>query len=204
MCARYEISMELEDELLEQIIAAFNRRERRGNVRQSGEIFPADIVPAVARSRSGARDVFAMQWGYTLQGKRVINARSETAHERPLFADGIANRRCLIPGSWYYEWHHSAPGHPKLAIRPRGATGILLAGIYRIEQNQPVFAVLTRKPEGALRDIHDRMPVMLPPEMVADWLNPAYQPQELLAHALTDVEITPVRGASEQLAIPLD
>ena len=204
MCARYEISEELHDELLERIIAAFNRAERSSSVKLRGEVFPSDTVPVILRGRTGTRALLPMQWGFTVEKKRIINARSESAHEKHLFAESFANRRCLIPGSWYYEWDRSKPAHPKCAIRPAGHTGILLAGIFRAEMGKPVFTVLTKEPEGALRSLHDRMPVLLPPEMMNDWLDPRFQARELLPHALTDVTVTPVRGTAEQLSLPLD
>ena len=161
-----------------------------------GEIFPTDIVPVIANGREGgsARTggfvrpgrprTFAMRWGYTLSGsRRVINARSETAAERPMFLDGMRTRRLLIPASGYYEWlRHDNKGQ-KYAIRPESGRAIYMAGIYRFEAGTPVFTILTREPEPSIAFIHDRMPVILPREAAGDWLNLRYDARDVLCAA---------------------
>ena len=98
MCGRYQLPEE-PDALLQRVLDDLNRAP----VKASGEIFPADRAPVLAPSRSGRAKGFAMRWGFTLNGRRVINARSETAAERPLFRDSLLSRRCLIPLTRYYE-----------------------------------------------------------------------------------------------------
>ena len=161
-----------------------------------GEIFPTDIVPVVANGREGgsARTggfvrpgrprAFAMRWGYTLNGsRRVINARSETAAERPMFLDGMRTRRLLIPASGYYEWlRHDKKGQ-KYAIRPDAGGSFYMAGIYRFEVGTPVFTILTREPDPSIAFIHDRMPVILPHEAAGDWLNLRYDARDVLRAA---------------------
>lgn len=73
------------------------------------------------------------------------------------------------------------------AIAPRESHGMLLAGIYRFENNKPVFTILTRSPSEDIAMIHDRMPVILPQEALADWLNPHYSGSEILSAALTSM-----------------
>ena len=81
-------------------------------------------------------------------------------------------RRCIIPASWYFEWEHliSNTGQKKTGdkymIQPNGSSMTWLAGLYRIEDSLPVFAVLTREPTDELRRIHDRMPLILPKERI--------------------------------------
>ena len=117
-----------------------------------------------------------------------------------MFREAWAKHRCVIPASWYYEWEHPAPSaqtpaqggpRPSSAVRymiqPRGASMTWLAGLYRIEEGFPVFAVLTREPSEALRRIHDRMPLILPEEYVGEWIRPDGDPAALLAYALTDM-----------------
>ena len=64
-----------------------------------------------------------------------------------------------------------------------------LCGLYRIENNVPVFVVLTREPGRELARIHDRMPLILPPEAALEWILPQTRPEDLLQYALTDMEI---------------
>ena len=62
-----------------------------------------------------------------------------------------------------------------------------LVGLYRIEDNIPVFTVLTMPPSDEVAKIHDRMPVILPKEQIINWINPNSNPSELLQFALTDM-----------------
>ena len=71
---------------------------------------------------------------------------------------------------------------------------MLLAGIYRFENNKPVVTILTRLPSEEIAMIHDRMPVILPQEALADWLNPHYSGSEILSAALTTCLSTPAKG----------
>jgi putative SOS response-associated peptidase YedK len=62
-----------------------------------------------------------------------------------------------------------------------------LAGLYRIEDGFPVFTVLTREPTQELRRIHDRMPLILPKELIDQWITPDSAPEDIIKHALTDM-----------------
>ena len=73
------------------------------------------------------------------------------------------------------------------AIQPKGCTVTWLCGLYRIEDGYPVFVVLTKKPTAELSKIHDRMPLMLLKERIADWINPTLNPSEIIPYALTDM-----------------
>ena len=72
-------------------------------------------------------------------------------------------------------------------IQPKGSSMTWLAGLYRIENGLPVFTVLTREPTEELRRIHDRMPLMLPKNMIEDWVRPDSDPKALIQYALTDM-----------------
>ena len=58
-----------------------------------------------------------MKWGYSGYGNKVINARSETAFEKPMFRKSMQERRCLLPASGYYEWRHAQRGQEQAEIR---------------------------------------------------------------------------------------
>ena len=105
MCGRYRLDADQRD--MEEIIRALNRREEKLGadkpVKTSGDLHPGDRVPALCRGRSGGIGAFAMEWGYRLEdGRRLINARLETATQKPTFRDGMQSRRCLMPMSAYY------------------------------------------------------------------------------------------------------
>lgn len=129
MCGRYRIE-DREYAEFNEIIERINRRAAAEPVKTSGEIFPADVVPVVASSRGLTPSAFAMRWGYTLEdGRRVINARSETAADRPMFRDGMLNRRCAIPATNYYEWERIGRQKTRYAIRPAEGGLFYMAGM---------------------------------------------------------------------------
>ena len=187
MCGRYYIAEDDAAEELRQIIEAVNRRST--DVKTSGEIRPGDIVPVLANSPSLQPGAYAMRWGYTQpDGKLFFNARSETAAAKALFQDGMAQRRCLIPATCYFEWEHRGKEKIKYAIAPEGSRMIYLAGVYRKEGNRAACTILTREPAECIAFIHNRMPVILPAEAVRDWLNIRYDAVDVLKAAQVEME----------------
>ena len=200
MCCRYWTD---ESPELRPIVEEMNRSplmrkwQDKAKVKSYGEIFPTDVVPVIAPNRSGLRTVYPMKWGYS--GKSLLmNARSETAAEKPPFRDDWARHRCIVPASWYFEWEHY-PGSDgkkhtgdKYMIHPKDSAVTWLCGLYRIENGLPVFVILTREPGEALRFLHDRMPLIMPEELVTEWIRPDRKPEELLPRALTDMDFEKV------------
>lgn len=204
MC--YRFYMELSPEL-KPIVEAANRSSlgkrmvsKLGRpLTTNGEVRPTNIVPVLAPDKSGARVVFPMVWGFQVKGlsSPLVNARSETASQKPTFREAWASHRCVIPASYYFEWEHfvSPDGKvktgDKFMIQPSGSKVCWLAGLYRIEDylgfSYPVFTVLTRDPGESIRFIHDRMPVILPENKITDWIRPDGHPKEVLSAALTDM-----------------
>ena len=168
MCGRFFVVGESENDLLVRMIAEAERRQKalmgESNIAR-GEAFPASTVAAMAAGKSGEIGIFPMVWGFHRpDGKGlIINTRSETALEKPLFRQSMLTRRCLIPCSWYFEWEtreaqqsllddmpslqiqtdgQTAKGKAKYpmkikyAIRPKAPGIVYLAGIYRYEENQ--------------------------------------------------------------------
>lgn len=195
MCGRYLIDPGDGEEDLERMIDALNRK---GQAVKTGEVFPSDTVPVIANSQSLQRAVFAMPWGYRMpDGRLMINARVETAAEKPLFRDGMAQRRCLLPASGYFEWEKRDDGKIKYMIRPIDTGTMYIAGLYRIEGGQARCTVLTRSPAQSIAFIHDRMPVLLPGDVIRDWLNPRYAAAEIIKAAIMDVLYTPEEGVRQ-------
>ena len=200
MCCRYWTD---ESPELRPIVEEMNRSplmrkwQDKAKVKSYGEIFPTDVVPVIAPNRSGLRSVYPMKWGYS--GKSLLmNARSETAAEKPTFRDDWARHRCIVPASWYFEWEHY-PGSDgkkhtgdKYMIHPKDCAVTWLCGLYRIENGLPVFVILTREPGETLRFLHDRMPLIMPDELVTEWIRPDRKPEELLPGALTDMDFEKV------------
>ena len=172
----------------------------------SGDLYPADIAPVLAPNKYGNVAVFPMAWGFTHQAtpKPIANCRVETADKKALWRDSWYRRRCVIPASWYYEW-----GYPiyeddsrsmierrnakkvKYAIQTEGSNITYIAGLYRYEEHcdmqVPMFSILTREAAGTVRDIHDRMPLILDKEDVKDWIRPNGDPSALVEKSLSNM-----------------
>ena len=190
MCGRYYIAEDDAAEELRQIIEAVNRKSL--DVKTSGEIRPGDTVPVLANSPTLQPGAYAMHWGYTLpDGKLLFNARSETAAAKALFQDGMTQRRCLIPATCYFEWEHLVKEKIKYAIAPEGSRMLYLAGIYRKEGSRVACTILTREPIESIAFIHNRMPVILPAEVVRDWLNIRYDAVDVLKAAQENMQYRP-------------
>lgn len=203
MCTRYYIDNYRDDfrELFEEVKRSklaerFIVKAARPII-YSGEVRPTDVVPVIAPDHNGERAVFPMKWGFTLQGSHqpLVNARVETAASKPTFKESWSRHRCVIPASWYYEWKHykTVDGKTKTGdkylIQPKDSSVTWLCGLYRIEDDLPVFTVLTKSPTEELAQIHDRMPVILPGDKINDWINPSSTPEAVISNALTDMVI---------------
>ena len=186
MCGRFYVP---EDASIRMIRSIIEQLEHKNVKVKTGDVFPGDMAAVVASNRRCEPQSFAMEWGYHLSdGKRIINARSETAAQKAMFSDGIRQRRCLIPAAHYYEWEKTDGGKVKYAIEPKNSDGFFLAGIYRREEGKPVFTVLTRDAADGIAFIHERMPVILPNEAAGDWLNPKYHGDDILKGAMTQMK----------------
>ena len=108
-----------------------------------------------------------MKWGYQLPGTLVINARAETAAEKPLFRDSVRMRRCLIPSTGFYEWDNRKRKY--LFTLPE-EDALYMAGLYDRRGGEDCYCILTTAPNGSMRPIHDRMPLILTGEQRRHWL----------------------------------
>lgn len=162
MCGRYYIDPDMRDAQLAEIIRAANRKCAAGQTVASGEVRPTDAAAVICPNRRRELTAFPMRWGYhTRDGGLIINARSETAAEKPMFREGMAARRCLMPMSAYFEWQARDRERTRFRIEADARELCCLAGIYRFEDGAPVFCVLTRQPDEGIAHIHNRMPVIV-------------------------------------------
>ena len=194
MCCRYFVeSSERTRELIAQMPQSLVERWTHTDaVKTSGEIKPTDVAPVIAPNSRGERAVYPMKWGYALSSL-VINARVESAADKPTFADGWKSHRCIIPASHYYEWEHlkdAANGREKTGdkyiLQTKDKEMTYLCGLYRIVGNLPYFVILTRQPGESIRFIHDRMPLILPEECIDEWIKPDSVPEDIIKNAITD------------------
>lgn len=179
MCGRYSFPTKEENARFENVLSSLRGRSLEV---KTGDVNPGDIAAVIAKSRRSTAMPFAMRWGYHLpDGKLIFNTRSETAAVKPMFADGIAQRRCLVPAVLYYEWEKTGSGKKKYSLAPENTDGFYLAGIYRYEGDNAVFSVLTQTPAPEIAFIHDRMPVIIPEALASDWLDPAKNAEQMIA-----------------------
>ena len=199
MCTRFYVEPDTEE--IRDIIAEVQKSQLSGKfikagsaILTSGEIRPTNVVPVIAPGKNGEKAAFPMKWGFQIPKRSlIVNARTETAAEKPTFKEAWEKHRCIIPASWYYEWEHlignagQKKNGDKYMIQPRGSSMTWLAGLYRIEDGLPVFTVLTKEPTEELRRIHDRMPLIFPKDLIDDWIRPDTNPKDLLQYAVSDL-----------------
>ncbi|MBA5779259.1 SOS response-associated peptidase [Stappia sp. F7233] len=139
---------------------------------------------AIVRQGPGGRRFALVRWGLVpgwvkdpASFSLLINARSETAGEKPAFRAAMRHRRCLVPASGFYEWKKMEGGRKQpFWIRPRDGGLVAFAGLWE-EWSDPdsgdieTGAILTTSAAGRIAEIHDRMPVVIGKEDFADWLD---------------------------------
>lgn len=160
-------------------------------------IAPSQPVLAVRPSPAAGRREFAMpRWGLVPAwardaaiGNRLINARAETVSEKPAFRRAFRERRCLIPADGFYEWKKEGAGKRPFYVRRRDGAPFAFAGIWERWEGTggeavETCAILTTEPNELLAPLHDRMPLIVPPEEYGRWLDPSLRTPERLAPLL--------------------
>ena len=109
-------------------------------------------------------------------GNRMINARSETAHEKPAFRTPFKRRRCIVPASGFYEWKKTRDANVPYHVTSVAGKVLPLAGLWdRWESDRDTvmdtFTILTTHANRTVASIHDRMPVILDDSGWQAWLN---------------------------------
>ena len=155
--------------------------------RPNFNVAPTHQIPAVV-SQNDETLLAAFTWGLVPNwakdpaiGSRMINARSETAAEKPSFRSALVKRRCIVPADGWYEWQGSPGKKTPFYFSATNGEVMGLAGIYETWK-QPdgqllwSAAILTQEARPDFAFIHDRMPVLLTPEMQDVWLTAPTSP----------------------------
>jgi len=159
-------------------------------------VVPDGGIVAVRTGEGGEREAVWLRWGMlgpwmkeANDPGRQINARAETAAEKPMFRDAFKRRRCLIPALGFYEWQKAGAG-PSRPFFVGLASGepLAFAGLWRRShlangETLETCTILTTTASPLLRPIHHRMPMILPEAAWDAWLDPAVSEPEFL-HAL--------------------
>ena len=174
MCGRYQFTLEQCEEI-RQIVNDIQRRYGQ-NTWTPGEIAPSQRAPVLIQASGGVEPVL-MRWGYRLPGSLVINARAETAMEKPTFRESVATRRCLLPSTGFFEWDQDKR---KYLFRLPGEPLFYMAGLYDRRGGEECYCILTTGANESMSQIHDRMPLIIPKEYIAEWLMNPFSADRIL------------------------
>jgi putative SOS response-associated peptidase YedK len=183
------------DELLSYYgLAAMEEPERWRGPRFN--VAPCQSVPVIVNDpEAGGWRPVMMRWGFppmwlAKQGKEpfnekpLINAKSETALEKPTWRRALRQRRCLVPTTGFYEWIKVAGERYPLHLRPPDEGILTLAGVWdRFDWGErkgwPCMSILTTEPNQVVAEVHNRMPVLLAEEAWRRWTDPATDLDEI-------------------------
>lgn len=191
MCGRFTLTSPA------QVIADAFGIEPPSGLEARYNICPSQAVLAVRRvTADGGRSTAFLHWGLVPhwmkeppKDARMINARSETAADKPAFRDSFKSKRCLVPADGFFEWRKESGGKQPYLIRWKTSEPFAIAGLWaswrrddgpRLES----CALLTTTPNELMEPIHDRMPVILPRDAWDLWLDPGVAEVERLEELL--------------------
>ncbi len=146
-------------------------------------IAPSQQIAAVRQQNGGDRELTFLQWGLIPSwskdpaiGYKMINARSETVHEKPSFKQAFLARRCIIPASGFFEWEKVGKEKVPHYIHLRDGDVMSLAGLWERWKSPEgreleTCTILTTAANSLIKKVHDRMPVILHRAEFDIWLN---------------------------------
>ena len=191
MCGRYTSTS-----TSEQVAAFFAAEEvKTEELPLRYNVAPSQLVYAIAERRrtddQPQRQLGSFRWGLVPSwakdpsiGNRMINARAETLSSRNAYKRALVRHRCIIPADAFYEWQiRELEGKRQKApyvIRHRDGSPLAFAGLWEVwhdAEDQPLrtCVIITTEANRLLAPIHDRMPVVLPPDAWDEWLDPENQ-----------------------------
>jgi putative SOS response-associated peptidase YedK len=181
MCGRYNIITDAQ--------ALYDAYQVDAGLDQ-GRLARYNVAPAtdqlVIVAEGGGRAACWYRWGLIphwakdpTMGVKMINARGESVAAKPAFRAAFRQRRCLVPASGFYGWKIQDGGKQPYLIKPRSGGLISFAGLWESWAGPGgevrSFTIITTEPNELMVRIHDRMPVIIPREHHARWLDPALQ-----------------------------
>jgi putative SOS response-associated peptidase YedK len=210
MCGRY-VSVSSPTILAER----FHVEEvRTGATDANYNVAPRSEVPVVAESK-GHRVLDLLRWGLVPSwaksmavGDRMINARAESLLTSNAYKRPFERRRCIVPADGFYEWQaiEGRKQRQPWFIRRRDGEPMAFAGLWSVWHDRKLGAdaprirsctIITTDPNDLMREIHNRMPVILPESEWDTWLDPENNDVEALSGLLVplatdDLERWPV------------
>ena len=138
---------------------------------------PTQVFLACRLDGAGRRVLSLLRWGLVPSwardraiGSRLINARSETVHEKPAFRAAFCRRRCLVPVNGWLEWRRTPEGKAPYWIGLAHGRPFSLAGLWEAWGEGECFTMLTCPAGGALAAVHAHQPVVVAPDGYGSWL----------------------------------
>ncbi|MFK7955502.1 MAG: SOS response-associated peptidase [Lysobacterales bacterium] len=197
MCGRYFINT-LPQTLAEQFLV-----QPPTDHASSFNIAPTQNCAIVKTNDDGQRELIHARWGLIpfwakdrKMASRTINARLETAKEKPAYRAAWKRRRCVVPASGYYEWVGRGKSKTPYAVLPTQAELLALAGLWESWTDDidgemvHSFTLMTTEAVGPAADIHHRMPLMLDPELQQAWLSHALEDPVGIASLVAEAQPT--------------
>ncbi|WP_077324541.1 SOS response-associated peptidase [Virgibacillus siamensis] len=175
MCGRYTL---LADEL--EILREFDLEQPIDSYQSSFNIAPGQNVLAIIHDGKKKRAGY-LRWGLVPSwakdekiGYKMINARSETAHEKPSFKKLMARKRCLIVADSFYEWKRDGKEKQPKRIQLADRKLFAFAGLWdkweREDKDLFTCTILTKDANAYMQEIHHRMPIILPKGKEDEWI----------------------------------
>lgn len=197
MCGRFALYADYEA-LLERFHIEEASLDKAG-YEENYNVAPSSQVVAVINDGERNR-LGTLRWGLIPSwakdekiGYKMINARAETAAEKPSFRHAFKKKRCLIPANAFYEWKKGADGKTPMLIHLEDDGLFAFAGLWeswKSPEGELVHSctILTTQPNALMADIHDRMPVILSEEAEKVWLDPDVQDPDILQKLIKPYE----------------
>ncbi|MFC4556803.1 SOS response-associated peptidase [Virgibacillus kekensis] len=193
MCGRYTL---LADEI--EILNEFGIEREIDSYQPSYNIAPGQDVLAVIHDGKEKRAGY-LRWGLVPSwaedekiGYKMINARSETAHQKPSFKNLMARKRCLIVADSFYEWRREGKTKQPKRIQVAGRKLFAFAGLWDkwVHNEKELFTctILTREANDFMQDIHHRMPIILPRDKEDEWVTSGKMPPDEVHQFLQTVQ----------------
>jgi putative SOS response-associated peptidase YedK len=157
-------------------------------------IAPSQNIPTIRLiSHASGREIVMLRWGLIpfwakdrKIGYKMINARAESVADKPAFRAAFRQRRCLIPATGFFEWSHKNKTKQPYFIRLKDSNILAFAGLWEhwVGKDGEVIdscTIITTDANKTVGNIHDRMPVIIEPELYDRWLDPGAEDKNLLA-----------------------
>lgn len=197
MCGRYVLTLDFEDvyNILMNNYNIDDMGQLKDNYQPNYNVAPGQQVLAVIKHRDQHRCGF-LKWGFIPEfakddsfAYKMINARSESVDEKPSYKYAFAHHRCLLLSDGFFEWQKSNEGKIPQLIRLKDNGTFAMAGLYSMWRDPKgkkisTCTILTTQSNALMEPIHNRMPVILPPEAQQIWLNQSIKDPEPLKEIL--------------------